>query len=41
MEKKKLQDILMDHGKWARGEGGARADLTGADLTGAKTPLDD
>jgi hypothetical protein len=30
-----LKAILAEHGKWTRGEEGARADLSGADLSGA------
>ena len=32
---KSLADILADHAKWLRGEGGERADLRGANLRGA------
>ena len=35
MNKTKLDAILDAHGKWLRGDGGARADLSGADLSGA------
>ena len=35
MDKEKLLQILDEHRKWRNGEGGRRADLTGADLMGA------
>ena len=35
MSPDKLQEILAEHGKWLRCEGGTRADLRGADLTRA------
>lgn len=35
MNKEKLQEILNNHKLWLQGEGGARADLRGANLRGA------
>jgi uncharacterized protein YjbI with pentapeptide repeats len=35
MDQEKLNSIVEEHGKWLRGEGGARADLRGVDLQGA------
>lgn len=35
MDKERLQEILESHGKWLRGEGGKRADLSMANLYGA------
>ena len=35
MKPEELKTILDDHAKWLRGEGGKRADLSGADLYGA------
>ena len=35
MKIEELSTVLADHVKWLRGEGGARADLSGADLYGA------
>ena len=32
MDASKLAEIIENHGKWLRGEGGERADLAGADL---------
>lgn len=32
---RKLSDILADHAKWLRGEGGERANLSGANLSEA------
>jgi len=31
----KLKEILEEHRKWVRGDGGSRADLSGVDLSGA------
>ena len=36
MTPEKLKEILADHVKWARNDGGSRANLTGANLRGAK-----
>ena len=36
MEKERLYEIIANHGRWLRDEGGKRADLAGADLRGAK-----
>jgi uncharacterized protein YjbI with pentapeptide repeats len=35
MDTAELKKVIDDHAKWLRGEGEARANLTGADLTGA------
>ena len=35
IEQKALAQTLADHASWLRGEGGARANLSGADLRGA------
>ena len=35
MDKERLKEILESHGKWLRGEGGKRADLSMANLYGA------
>lgn len=35
MKIEELSTVLADHVKWLRGEGGARADLSGANLAGA------
>ena len=34
MEQEKLNEIIADHNKWLKNEGGKRADLAGADLRG-------
>ena len=35
MTQDQIAEILADHGRWLRGEGGKRADLSRADLSGA------
>ena len=35
MDKEVLKQVLEDHKAWVLGEGGKRADLSGADLHGA------
>ena len=35
MEQEKLNEIIADHNKWLKNEGGKRANLAGADLYGA------
>ena len=32
MEKERLYEIIANHGRWLRDEGGKRADLSGANL---------